>query len=69
MRYFTKLNGIINDCAVKQNAARDPAGREQADAKEELPEDAVRFLRGQNVTDVAVEASARLFITDEERLR
>lgn len=69
MRYFTKLNGIINDCAVKQNAARGPAGREQADAKEELPEDAVRFLRGQNVTDVAVEASARLFITDEERLR
>ena len=34
----------------------------------QVSEDDVRFLREQHVTDIAIEASARLFITDEAEM-
>ena len=57
MRYFTRLNEIVNDCA---------AGGGETDSAGEggcrLREDELCFLRENRVSDVAIEASARLFL-------
>ncbi|MCM1296995.1 MAG: DUF4422 domain-containing protein, partial [Muribaculaceae bacterium] len=51
MRYFGRLNEIVNDCKMK-NVSREDAA----------------FLRERQVPDVAIEASARLFLTEPEEL-
>lgn len=51
MRYFGRLNEIVNDYKMKNVSEEDAA-----------------FLRDRQVSDIAIEASARLFLTDEEEL-
>lgn len=58
MKFFTKLNAIINEC---KNTDTETI---KADF---LREDDVRFLR-EEVSDIAIEASARLFCTEKAEL-
>lgn len=51
MRYFGRLNEIVNDCRRKQPSEAD-----------------IQFLREDKVSGIAIEASARLFITEEKEL-
>lgn len=80
MRYFTRLNEIVSGCAAyggegnrnRTYGVRTEAGETGSGTAEESirpGEDDVRFLRENQVSDVAIEASARLFITDEEQLQ
>ncbi len=84
MRYFAKLNEIVNDCAAggaetgsasgrhgksgQDNRQRENTGRAGEDQCR-LREDELRFLRENQVSDIAIEASARLFLADEGELR
>ena len=84
MRYFARLNEIVNDCAAVGREAggalgsygesgQDKLQRENADHSGEdrccLREDERRFLRENQVSDIAIEASARLFLVDEGELQ
>lgn len=51
MRYFGRLNEIVNDCRMKQ-----------------LSEADIQFLHEEKPSDIAIEASARLFFTEEKEL-
>lgn len=51
MRYFNRLNDVINACRLKNLQAED-----------------IRFLQKEQVSEIAIEASARLFCTEEAEL-